>query len=448
MRTGGGATAAAIAIGLTAQLTLAGIVIAHRVGPHHRDFDVLGVRDLPAPPIPSDSAVPTLRPTPLPKVKEPELPMPSTVPVPSVSVSLPPVPVPSVSLPHVPVDVPQCNGTLLTDPPSPADHFDIAQSGDDTTAVRVDGGAAFFTETTRDGNFTTTVQKVDLTSGRQTHSVEDLFFTFTDVGAGYAWGFDRDGVVRLDPSSPSAPAKRWPRSDFTADTPDGPMEVSPVLVAAEGSTAYVFGLGPSKAATVSRIDGDSGDVTWTTVLPDMQDFVNGVSSGVRTGIGANAGSVYVALPVRGDDGDAVRVWRLTSAGKVVAQQDVTDDGANSNGQSLFSVNDAGVFVGVWRGTGQPDATVFRLDPDSLDPTAHVRIPVLVDLDVVGGVLWAVTIQCNMFIWYRYDASGLDRIGLAWAMPTQSYSVDGTSNEIWSLRSRNPMEPIAMVGYNL
>ena len=447
MLTGGRPTATAIAIGLTAQLTVAGVVVAHRVTPHHHEFDVLGVRDLPASAIPSEATIPTLSPTPLPTATDRELPLPTAVPLPSVPVSLPPVPVPSVSLPPVPVDVPQCNGTLLADPPSPADRFDVPPSGDDTNSLRVDDGAAYFTEITRDGNFTTTVQKIDLATGRQTHSIEDPLFAFTDVGAGYAWGFDRDGVVRLDPSSPSAPAKRWPRSDFTADTPDGPMDVSPVLVAAEGTTAYVFGLGPSKAATVSRVDGDSGDVTWTTVLPDMQDFTDGVSSGVRTVIGAYANSVYVALPVRRDNGDAVRVWRLTSAGKVVAENDVSDDGANANGQGMLSVGDSGVYVSVYRGTGQPDATVFRLDLDSLEATAHVRIPVLEDLNVVGDVLWGVSIQCNMFIWYRYDARSLDRVGLAWVMPTQSYSVDGTSNEIWSLRSREPMEPVALVGYN-
>ena len=430
-------------MGLTAQLTVAGLAIADRLRPHHQNVDVLKVGDVPVPPVPTVTADPTLSALPSPKVTPPSLP-----PLPSPSISLP-VPIPTVSLPPLPhVPLPKCGDTILAEPPKPADDFSVPQSGDDASALRVDSGAAYFTETARDGNYGTSAVRLDLSTGRQTHSTEDSFFAFTDAGDGYAWGTDRDGVVALDPSSPTAAPRRWPDSDFVVNTPDGQAVSQPDLVKVDGSSAYVFGYDAHNYA-VSRIDVDSGDVAWTVELPQSSLGVQGVSAGVRTVIGAAGGSVYVALPEHADGGDVVRIWRLTGKGEIAAQRDITADGADADTESLLSVTSDGVFATVPTGNSgnSMDATVFKLDPESLAPTTHVDIPVVEDLNAFGGVVWASTIQCNEFIWYRYSASDLHPVGRPWILPNMSYTVDGTSGEVWSLRTRNPMEPTDVVGYH-
>ena len=341
-----------------------------------------------------------------------------------------------------PVRTSRCGQLRYIDAPDPAARFPVERSGEDAGALVVEGGAAYFTETTRDGSFDTRLVRVDLATGAERQSDRDPFFNLTDVSAGHGWGVDREGVVEIAGGSGDV-VRRWPANRFPVRGSDG-LYNQPGLVSVDGASAYVFGFdGPEVA--LSRIDVASGDVRWTIPLP-VEGVGTGYSRGPRTIVDAYGGAAYVALPLHQENGAVLRVWKVDASGEVVRQRDVSVPHADANGPSRLVVTGDGVYTSMTTAGGDLDATILRLDLDTLSALASTGVQVLEDLAAGPDGVWAVTLQCKTFLWHRFATGELSRMGFPWALPDQSYSAVPAGDRVWSLRTREPMEPVAVVGY--
>jgi hypothetical protein len=431
--------AAALAAACTAQLAVAGIVVAHRWGDASSPSDVLRTIDQSPTATPTSSAV---TPTPTESIVVPDtgespgadLPSGSAAPGPSTTASeQPDAGSPKLS---------SCHGLQYTDAPDAAERFTVDRSGEDAGSLVVDGGAAYFTETKRNGSFDTSLVRVDLATGLERRSDRDAFFNLTDASAGQGWGVDRDGVVQIDGVSGHV-VRRWATSQFPVRGSSG-LYNQPGLVSVDEASAYVFGFdGPEVA--LSRIDVASGDVRWTIPLP-VEGAGTGFSSGPRRVVDAYGGNAYVALPMRPNDEDVLRVWKIDASGDVVKTRDVSVPNGDAGGPSQLVVTGDGVFTSMTTKGGDLDATILRLDPDSLSTLASADVRVLEDLAAGNDAVWAVTLQCNTILWHRYTPGDLKLVDHPWALPDQSYSVGPAGNRVWSLRTRDPMEAVALVAY--
>jgi hypothetical protein len=423
-----------LAAACTVQLTVAGVVIAQRSGSDKSPADVVQALDetpAPQPITPSGSAASTPggSESPGPLASEPSAP-----PLQASSTS------PAPQRPQA-GQLSRCHDVTYVDAPRPSERLPIDPSGEDAGPIIVDGGAAYFTETKRDGSFATRLVQVDLATGRERHSVRDAFFTLTDVAAGHGWGVDHDGAVEIDAASGQV-VRRWKPEQFPVDGADG-LYNQPGLVNVDDGSAYVFGFdGPEVA--LSRIDVASGAVRWTTPLP-VQGAGTGSSQGPRTIVGAYDGFAYVSLPMNLPDQDVLRVWRINGAGDVVQRRDIAVPDADTDGPSRLVVTAAGVYASVSTESDHLDATILRLDHSSLATMASVDVDVLEDLAASPDAVWAVTLQCNTFLWHRFT-SDLASTGHPWALPDQSYTVAPAGDRVWSLRTREPMEAELVAGY--
>jgi hypothetical protein len=425
----------------TVQLVVAGVVVAYRWDDGPPATDVLQTLEE-TPTATPTSATPTA------------VPSGSSTAAPEVGVtpggsdaSVSPGPAASGSVPpdepsSRPAQTSRCHDVAYVDAPDSTARFAVDHSGEDAGGLVVEGGAAYFTETKRDGSFDTTLVRVDLSTGLERHSERDPFFNLTDVSAGHGWGVDHGGVVEIDGVSGKV-VRRWGTAKFPVGGSGG-LYNQPGLVSVDGASAYVFGFdGPEVA--LSRIDVPTGDVRWTIPLP-VEGAGTGFSSGPRRIVDAYGGATYVALPMRPGDQDVLRVWKVDGSGKVVRTRDVTVPKGDANGPSQLVVTGDGVFTSMTTAGGDLDATILRLDPDSLSTLASTDVNVLEDLAVGADTVWAVTLQCNTFLWHRFTTGELARVDHPWALPDQSYTVGATGEEVWSLRTREPMEAVAVVAY--
>lgn len=430
---------AGLAAACTAQLAVAGVVVAHRWGEDDGAVDVLRTLET------SPTTTPTIAPSPA-ATSTPS----GGVESPGVDVLSPSAPAlltSSVSpVPGRPTEQPRslshCGDVAYTEAPAPVTGFEVERSGEDAGPVVVDGGAAYFTETKRDGSFDTRLVRVDLTTGEERHSVRDAYFNLTDAAAGHGWGVDRNGVAEID-SVAGKVVRRWATSAFPVDGADG-LYNQPGLVSVDGASAYVFGFdGPEVA--LSRVDVVSGDVRWTIPLP-VEGVGTGYSRGPRTIVDAYGGAAYVALPLHLSKRDVLRVWRVSASGEVTQRRDVAAPDADANGPSWLAVSEDGVYTSVTTSGGDLDATILRLDLDTLATRASTDVDVLENLAVGPDSVWAVTLQCSTFLWHRLTTGELAPVGHPWSLPDQSYSVAPAGERVWSLRTRDPMEATLVVGY--
>jgi hypothetical protein len=145
------------------------------------------------------------------------------------------------------------------------------------------------------------------------------------------------------------------------------------------------------------------------------------------------------------DQDVLRVWRINGVGDVVQRRDIAVPDADTDGPSRLVVTAAGVYASVSTESDHLDATILRLDHSSLATMASVDVDVLEDLAASPDAVWAVTLQCNTFLWHRFT-SDLASTGHPWALPDQSYTVAPAGDRVWSLRTREPMEAELVAGY--
>jgi hypothetical protein len=427
--------AAGLAVACTTQLAVAGVVVALRAGDDDRADVLRTLENSPtnAPtsptPTPSGSSVPS-------SSASPDATTGPGEPWPTTTGSARPSSTAKAE------DLKHCHGLAYAEAPNADRRFDVDRTGEDSRSLVVEGAAAYFTETKRDGSFDTSLVRVDLATGVERHSDRDPFFNLTDASAGHGWGVDREGVAEIDSVSGHV-ARRWTTNEFPVRGSGG-LYNQPGVVSVDGASAYVFGFdGPEVA--LSRIDVASGDVRWTIPL-QVEGVGTGYSRGPRTIVDAYDGAAYVALPMHLESHDVLRVWKVDASGDVVQQRDVTVPQADANGPSRLVVTSNGVYTSITTAGGDLDATILRLDPDTLSPLASTDVKVLEDLAAGPDAVWAVTLQCSTFLWHRFATGDLARIDHPWGLPDQSYSLGPAGDVVWSLRTRDPMEPVAVVGY--
>jgi hypothetical protein len=64
----------------------------------------------------------------------------------------------------------------------------------------------------------------------------------------------------------------------------------------------------------------------------------------------------------------------------------------------------------------------------------------------GGV-WTISLPCNTFLLTRYDPDTLHRTA-SYRLPSMSYEIDASSQTVWVLVTKSPLEPIRLEGLAL